>query len=227
MQSPVLLSPRWHTPRSSSPLLASPTPPGPASVIDFQLEQWINAAAGASHPLDALMIALAKWSKPFFVILVLGWFGLGVVRHRRHERVTALAALLSSGLALAINQGIAPLWSRPRPFVAHPHAVRILLAHAADSSFPSDHVAAAVAISVVVWSVHRRLGVAALVLAAGVGYARVFVGDHYPGDVLGGAVVGVLSGAALAAPLISAPLVLLDRALVYRLQRTRQRQVDD
>ncbi|GAC1574283.1 MAG: phosphatase PAP2 family protein [Candidatus Dormibacteria bacterium] len=184
--------------------------------MDFQLEQQVNSAAGANHFLDVVMVALAQWSEPFFIALVLGWLGFGLVRAARSERRWAQAALLASGVALAANQLIALAWHRPRPFVAHPGSVHVLLAHTADASFPSDHVAAAMAIAVVAWYVHRRLGLAAVGLTAAVGYARVFVGDHYPGDVLGGAVVGLLAAAVVISPPVRGVISTFDRYVVER-----------
>jgi undecaprenyl-diphosphatase len=115
------------------------------------------------------MVAMAQWSEPFFIAVVLAWFVFGLVRRVGVEREGAVAALLASGVALAANQLISQLWSRPRPFAAHPGAVHMLLSHPGDASFPSDHVAAAVAISVVLWFGHRRSGLTGLVLAAAVG----------------------------------------------------------
>lgn len=184
--------------------------------MDFQLEQWINRGAGSHHIVDAIMVILAQWSEPCFIALVLGWFVFGALGGRPGERQAARAALLASGLALVVNQLISHVWSRPRPFVGHPGSVHVLLAHSADSSFPSDHVAAAVAIGLVIWAVHRRLGLASLVLAAAVGYARVFVGDHYPGDVVGGAVVGLVSGAIMASGSVAKGLSSADAAVGAR-----------
>jgi len=82
-------------------------------------------------------------------------------------------------------------WDRPRPFVAHPAAVHVLVAHARDGSFPSDHAAAGFAIAFALYLVHRRLGALALVAATVMSYARVYVGLHYPSDVLVGALIGV------------------------------------
>ena len=170
--------------------------------MDYQLEQWINAAAGNNPVMDAVMVALAKWSEVAFIALVLGWLLWGMWTRAAAERRSAFAALLAAGLALAVNQLISLAWSRPRPFAAHPGRVHLLLSHPTDASFPSDHVAAAVAIAVVLVAAHRRLGLITFLVALAVGYARVFVGDHYPGDVLGGVVVGLLSGA----------ILLIDRA---------------
>src|SRR5689334_4602219 len=109
-------------------------------------------------------------------------------------RRVALSALISSGIGLAIGQLLVHLWDRPRPFMvgSDTHA---LVAHSADSSFPSDHsiVAFAIATSLLFWN--RRVGMAALALAALLCIARVSVGVHYPTDVLTGATVG--AGAAL------------------------------
>jgi undecaprenyl-diphosphatase len=185
--------------------------------MDFQLEQWINRNAGSNHIVDAIMVILAQWSESFFIALVLGWFVFGALGGRPKERQGAMAALLASGLALAADQLISHAWSRPRPFVGHPGSVHVLLAHSADSSFPSDHVAAAVAIGVVIWAVHRRLGLASLVLAAAVGYARVFVGDHYPGDVVGAAIVGLVAGGIMASAWVGKALNSADTAVRARL----------
>jgi undecaprenyl-diphosphatase len=165
--------------------------------MDYWLERIINAPAGQQPVVDAVMVAIANWSEPAFIAVVAGWFFLGVVRGSRPERKHAIVALLAAALALGLNQVLGRLWDRPRPFVAHPAQVHLLLAHTADSSFPSDHVAAAMAIALVLTKAHRRLGGLLFALAGLVGVARVYVGDHYPGDVLAGALVGLVASAAL------------------------------
>lgn len=70
------------------------------------------------------------------------------------------------------------------------------------------------AIAVVFLSLHRRLGLTAALLALLVGYARVFVGDHYPGDVVGGALVGLISGLALLSPQMRAIVRAIDRRAI-------------
>lgn len=167
--------------------------------MDYQLEQWVNGPAG-SHPLiDHFMLGVAQIAEPLFVVGVVLWFLIGWFRDRRHERLGAMAALAGAAAALLINQVLGHLWDRPRPFVAHPGAVHLLAAHSADSSFPSDHAAAAFAICLVLIAMHRRLGLVAVVFALLMSYARVYVGDHYPGDVAAGALVGLIAGAAVIA----------------------------
>src|SRR5919199_1511306 len=77
----------------------------------------------------------------------------------------------SAAVALLVAQVVSRLADRPRPFVAHPGALHIFAAHAADPGFPSDHATAAFAIAAAVLLRDRRWGVAvmapAVVLAAG------------------------------------------------------------
>jgi membrane-associated phospholipid phosphatase len=70
---------------------------------------------------------------------------------------------------------------------------------------------------VVLFAVHRRLGAVALLAAALMSVARVYVGVHYPGDVVAGAVVGVAVAALLLTWL--QPLMTRLRQVVDRLIR--------
>ena len=179
--------------------------------MDYQLQQWVNGPAG-SHPLlDHLMVGVAQLAEPLFVAGVVLWFLVGWLGDRRQERLGAMASLAAAALALLVNQVLGHLWDRPRPFAAHPGTVHLLVAHSADSSFPSDHAAAAFAIGLVLLAMHRRLGVLALTFAVLLCYARVYVGDHYPGDVAVGALVGLIAGA-VAVAWLRPVLSVADRA---------------
>lgn len=165
--------------------------------MDYQHEQWVNGPAG-HHPIwDALAVQLASWAEPLFIAVVVLWFLAGWLRGRILDRQGASAALLAAGGALLINLIISHLWDRSRPFVTHPDTVQVLLGHSRDASFPSDHASAAFAIATVLFAAHRGAGLAALTFAALMSYARVYVGDHYPGDVLAGAVIGLIMGGLL------------------------------
>jgi len=138
------------------------------------------------------MVHSASWGEAIFIALVVGWFLIGWFRGLPDDRRGAITALVGAGLALLINKAIGLLWARPRPFVAHPANVHVLLGHSVDASFPSDHAVAGFAIGVVLMAMHRKLGSVALLFAVLMSYARVYVGDHYPGDVLVGAFIGTL-----------------------------------
>jgi len=162
--------------------------------MDFMLERWINRPAGTHPPLDVLMVHVAGWAEPLFIALVILWFLLGWLRGLPRDRQGAITALVGAGVALLVNQVILRLWARPRPFIAHPASVHVLLSHRIDPGFPSDHASAGFAIVIVLVAFHRRLGALALLLALLMIYARVYVGVHYPTDVLAGALIGSAVG---------------------------------
>lgn len=162
--------------------------------MDYRVEQWINGPAGHHALLDTFMRDAANWAEWLFVAVVIVWMLYAWLSGGAADRRGALAALAAAGIALLVNQVISHIWARPRPFVAHPGTVHVLLAYSRDASFPSDHAAAGFAIATTLLLVHRRWGLAAVCAAAVMSYARVFVGLHYPGDVLAGAAIGLAVG---------------------------------
>jgi undecaprenyl-diphosphatase len=101
----------------------------------------------------------------------------------------AAAAALALPFALGLGTLISGVVDRVRPFVDHPQ-IHLLIRHARDAGFPSDHATGSFAIAVALVLRHRRGGIVAIVVAALVAVSRVIVGAHYPGDVLAGAVLG-------------------------------------
>lgn len=186
--------------------------------LDYRLEQLVNAPAG-THPLwDGLLIHVADWAAPAFALALLVWFLIGWWRGAPRDRQAALAGLAAALLALLINLVIGHLYFRPRPFVAHPQTVHLLVSHVRDASFPSDHAAAGFAIAGVLFRFRRRWGSVLLLTAALVCYARVYVGDHYPGDVLGGAAIGIIAAGFVTSPLwplLGTAQRIVDSTLVF------------
>lgn len=109
----------------------------------------------------------------------------------RRRYFAALTAFASAVAAWAVNQGIGLLWFRPRPFAELPGVHEIIGKSALDKSFPSDHSSFAFALAAAVFLVDRRWGSVFLVLAALIAVGRVYVGVHYPTDVIAGASVGI------------------------------------
>jgi undecaprenyl-diphosphatase len=147
----------------------------------------INGLAAHTAWLDPAMAAFALWGGLVLLVLILG---LAWWRHRdRYLRagLTGVAAVI----ALGVNQLVGALWFEARPFVAL-HGVTMLLAHPADNSFPSDHAAIAGALAVGTLWVARRWGIAAVLVAVLLGFARVYAGMHYPLDVIAGLAIGAL-----------------------------------
>jgi membrane-associated phospholipid phosphatase len=113
---------------------------------------------------------------------------LAVIWRRPWLLVLVLASdLVADGLSLALRQAI----GRDRPPLVYPEP-KALVAVPHTGAFPSGHASSAFACAAVLAWASPRLRVPALVLAAAIAWSRVYVGVHWPLDVLGGAVLGVL-----------------------------------
>lgn len=113
------------------------------------------------------------------------------------QRELAIRACLVALLALGANQLFGLVWSHPRPFaIGLGHA---FLSHAADSSFPSDHatVFASVVLTLFIGRM-QWLGGIALVAGIAVAWARVFLGVHFPLDMIGAVAITCIVYAAFA-----------------------------
>lgn len=123
----------------------------------------------------------------------------------REAAITAMAALvwtpLAAGVAVLVNIPIRGLVERPRPFEDH-KGLEVLVKGKEDFSFVSDHATMAMALAVGLFMVNRRFGLVGLVLAAIAGFCRVYMGVHYPTDVVGGLALGT------AVTLLLAPVAL-------------------
>ncbi|WP_298795681.1 phosphatase PAP2 family protein [uncultured Pseudonocardia sp.] len=103
----------------------------------------------------------------------------------------ALWAPVGMLVALGLNQVLVAWVHELRPYTVLPDAL-VLVARSSDYAFPSDHAVMAGAVAAGVWLVSRRLGYLAAAAALLMAFARVYVGAHWPGDVLVGLVVGTV-----------------------------------
>ena len=161
--------------------------------------ETLNGYANRHDALFEDPLRFMTLQAPVLFILLLGALFLAHGKlGSRNARHGVVAAGFSAGLALGIAQIANHLWARPRPYVAHPGDVHLFIPASLDTSFPSDHAAAAFAIAVA--------------MAALVSMSRVAVGTHYPTDVLAGAAIGTLSALVFYHPLVRRPLhALADR----------------
>lgn len=159
--------------------------------LDYSIFRAVNGFAGRNAALDAVMIGSAKYLPLVFAAALVG---LWITWRLRNQRVAFLAGA-SVMIALGFGQIIGKVLPRPRPYLSH--AVTQLIPRSLDTSFPSDHAILGFAVAVMLWKFNRPLGFVMVGLAILMAFARVFVGAHYPGDVLGGAILGAGTSAAL------------------------------
>jgi undecaprenyl-diphosphatase len=163
------------------------------SSTDYGLFGSINRLAGHSATLDAVMIGSAKYLPGVFALVLIA---LWLTWRPANQRAAFLAGA-SALIALGIGQLVGHALPRPRPYLAH--TVNLLISRSVDTSFPSDHATLGFSVAVMVWQVNRRIGSSLLILAFILAFSRVFVGAHYPSDVLGGAVLGTVTSLVIGA----------------------------
>jgi undecaprenyl-diphosphatase len=105
------------------------------------------------------------------------------------QRGLALKACIVTLVALGINQLLSIAWQHPRPFMMG--LGHTFIPHVADSSFPSDHVTvfAAIGLTLVFANIRSVAGWAVLLLGVCVAWARIFIGVHFPLDMIGAVAV--------------------------------------
>ena len=142
------------------------------------------------HPLDDVFVWLSKLGGYALI-----WLGLGLALSLLWRRATPVVLVL---LADAAADGLATLLTiavgtrRPSgggPLIAIPHS----------DSFPSGHTATSFACATVLTALVPRAAPAFYALALAIGYSRVYIGMHWPLDVVGGAVLGIATALLLLA----------------------------
>jgi len=124
----------------------------------------------------------------FLIILAMLIFG------RKKERIAAVLVLIVLAVADSSVNLLLKSWiGRVRPCNVFPH-VHLLAGCSHSGSFPSSHAANIFAAGTILTFFYRRVWLIWLAIAVTVSFSRIYVGVHYPLDVLGGAAYGILLG---------------------------------
>ncbi|RME78618.1 MAG: phosphatase PAP2 family protein [Planctomycetota bacterium] len=143
---------------------------------------WLEKEIHFLLPLALILGALAIWGN-------------------QKKKIYVILLLFSLGLSHGINKGIKKMVKRTRPHYAlkkgefHLHEFHLVDAPKEDEySFPSGHTAFFFALAGFTALFFRHLGLSLglYLLAFIVGFSRIYIGVHYPFDVLGGMVVGTM-----------------------------------
>jgi diacylglycerol kinase family enzyme/membrane-associated phospholipid phosphatase len=161
----------------------------PASVERVDLALFRRAARWHAPVLDTVLPRLTRSGNKSLL-----WAAIGVLLHlfggrfgRRASLRGAFSIVLTS---FVTNIPAKLLWRRQRPALDEVPQIRRLAKLPTSTSFPSGHSASAFAFATGVALEKPIVGVPLLGLAAVMAYSRVYVGVHYPSDVVGGALIG-------------------------------------
>jgi undecaprenyl-diphosphatase len=158
--------------------------------MDFRLYHLVNSFVGRHEWIADGFGGIEATAPLALAIATVGLWLLARPGPERKWKLASASALAAGALGLLVNQVIAGVWHRPRPYDAH-HGVQVWATRSHDPSFPSDHASAAFGIAFTVLMFDRLAGALFVAAAALIGLGRVLVGVHYPGDVLAGMLVGL------------------------------------
>src|SRR5437867_2036444 len=172
--------------------------------MDYRIYHAINQFVYHHAWLGRGLNVLENWAVPVIAIATLPLWLLARPGGSRKWKLASACALGSAALALLVNQLIGKVWNRERPFATHPSA-HVWGSRSHDPSFPSDHASAAFGIAFAVFFFDRLVGSVFLAAAVVIGAGRVFIGAHYPLDIVAGCLVGL--AAALLVTKVAKPVV--------------------
>ena len=183
---------------------------------DVNMLYDINGLAkDAPHWFDRVMEFVGEYGLLLAMVLLVLWCWWSVRRRGDEDAASSVAALvwapLAAGLAVLVNVPIRGFVQRPRPFVDH-QGLDVLVSGKTDFSFVSDHATITMALGVGLFVANRRFGIVGIGLALLEGFCRVYMGVHYPTDVVGGFALGT-AVVLLLSPLATALLTPLMKAV--------------
>jgi undecaprenyl-diphosphatase len=172
-------------------ILVSPLVINNHDIIANDTSAFLKVNDSHVHFLDKIMICLTKYGREaFWIATIILLFVLGGITGKKTAIVLALAFIV----LIPIGYAAKDLVQRERPAIPESD---IILAQDSDYSYPSGHatiVSAGAAIALALFRDSKRKVAISLALAAEaalVCISRVYVGGHYPLDVIGGILLGV------------------------------------
>jgi undecaprenyl-diphosphatase len=163
---------------------------------DIKIFEVINGLAGQSKILDLLGIFFAEYL-PYllgmFLLSFLFWPKKDIIKNRAMVLVSIIAGFIAR---FVVKSTVLFFYNRPRPYMNLSSTHKLISLSPVENlqSFPSGHAIFFFALSYVVYSFNKKLGVFFIFCSTIIGIARIFVGVHWPSDILAGAVLGIIVG---------------------------------
>lgn len=153
----------------------------------------INGLAYKSVLMDKMMIGISNYLPYVFMATLVCMYLYGFYKESKILRRTAIDIVTMTIIDMLLSFVIGYIYPEARPFVGH--NVNQLIQHVPNSSFPSNHALGTMAIALGLIAPYRTCGIVFACLAIVVGVSRVYVGVHYPIDILGGFALALLINA--------------------------------
>lgn len=158
--------------------------------IDNTIIVWIQEHM-VQKWLNPWMLLVSKLGNGGFVWIAIGVFLL-VLGWKKKERLWQGLSIL---LCLASNAVVCNIWLKPMVARIRPYDLLgfdILVPPLSDYSFPSGHTSASFAAATAIYAINRKWGIVAYAFSVWMGISRMYLGVHFPTDVICGAVIGII-----------------------------------
>ncbi|EKQ53528.1 MAG: membrane-associated phospholipid phosphatase [Clostridium sp. Maddingley MBC34-26] len=151
--------------------------------MNMELFRVINDLANKSAVLDKIMIFFSEDVPYIFMAIIAIVFILGMTKKNCSYRKVAVNTFIITVVNLILSFIIGGVYYVDRPFVHN--KVNLLFPHVQDASFPSDHATGTMSIALGIKKYNKILSTILTITSIIVGFSRVYVGHHYPMDVIG------------------------------------------
>ncbi len=155
---------------------------------DINLLQNINP----QNPNSITFKTISNTAEPLCVAVPISMYALSLINNNQHLKKNAYQLVASLAVNAVATEGFKIIVNRDRPFVTYPSTVFPISTDEKNKSMPSGHTSFSFTTATSVYLMYPKWYVAlpAFTWATSVGYSRMYLGLHYPSDVLMGAVVG-------------------------------------
>lgn len=155
--------------------------------MNMELFRMINNLANGSGILDGIMIFFSKYVPYIFMAAIAIIFISGITKKNSNNRKAAVSTFVITVFNLILSFIIGSIYYVDRPFVHN--KVNLLYPHIQDASFPSDHATGTMSIALGLKKYNKLFSRILTILSIIVGFSRVYVGHHYPMDVIGAYII--------------------------------------
>lgn len=158
--------------------------------LDLIIFNFVTQFAGKWAWLDYFGIFCADYLG-YILLFVLAI--LLLINLKKYWKMVAESLIAAVFTRFVLAEIIRRIWFRSRPFVSQ-NFIPLIIQSPTEASFPSGHATFYFALATIVYFYNKKLGILFFVASFFIAVARVFVGVHWPSDILAGAFLGILTG---------------------------------